>query len=258
MRRPLPLVLALAAALTASPLLGQATWRWSGTLAAGRAVHIHNVNGRVEVEPGSGTTVEVVAEKRWRRGNPDDVRIETRQAGNGGDLTICALWGPTARCEPEGIVSGRNRLRGNDVQVHLTVRVPAGARVDAHTVNGGVTITGLAGEVEASSVNGSITARSTTGAVSASTVNGSITARTMPSATTDVKFSTVNGSITLELPTTANADVDLSVVNGKITSQLPVLLDGELSRRKVKARIGTGGPDLRASTVNGSITIRTF
>ncbi len=232
-----PALLATAALLAAPPLLAQTSWRWSGTLSAGRAVHIHNVNGAVEVEPGSGTTVEVIAEKKWRRGNPEDVRIEARQAGSGGDLTICALWGPSARCEPDGIVSGRTRIRNNDVSVKLTIKVPANARVDAHTVNGGVTITGLAGDVEISTVNGSITARNTTGAVSATTVNG---------------------SITLELPTTANADVDLSVVNGRITSALPVLLDGELSRRKVKARIGTGGPDLRASTVNGSITIKTY
>jgi len=262
MRRPAPFrpALCLAAALlVVTPLHAQTTsWRWSGTVAAGRAVHIHNVNGAVEVEPGTGTTVEVVAEKKWRRGNPEDVRIEARQAGSGGDLTICALWGPAARCEPDGIVSGRNRIRNSDVSVKLTIKVPVGARVDAHTVNGGVTVTGLGGDVEISTVNGSITARNTTGAVSGSTVPGSITARTTPSATTDVEFSTVNGSITLELPTTANADVDLSVVNGKITSALPVLLDGELSRRKVKARIGAGGPDLRASTVNGSITIRTF
>ena len=254
-----PALCLAAALLVATELHAQTTsWRWSGTVAAGRAVHIHNVNGAVEVEPGTGTTVEVVAEKKWRRGDPEAVRIEARQAGNGGDLTICALWGPTARCEPEGIVSGRSRVRNTDVSVKLTIKVPVGTRVDAHTVNGGVTITGLAGDVDISTVNGSITARNTTGAVSASTVNGSITARTTPSATTDVEFSTVNGSITLELPPTANADVDLSVVNGKITSALPVLLDGELSRRKVKARIGTGGPDLRASTVNGSITIRTF
>lgn len=253
-----PALLATAALLAAPPLLAQTSWRWSGTLSAGRAVHIHNVNGAVEVEPGSGTTVEVIAEKKWRRGNPEDVRIEARQAGSGGDLTICALWGPTARCEPDGIVSGRTRIRNNDVSVKLTIKVPANARVDAHTVNGGVTITGLTGDVEISTVNGSITARNTSGAVSGSTVNGSITARTTPSATTDVAFETVNGSITLELPTTANADVDLSVVNGRITSALPVLLEGELSRRKVKARIGTGGPDLRASTVNGSITIKTY
>ena len=79
MRRPVPFRPALrlaAALLVATPLHAQTTsWRWSGTVAAGRAVHIHNVNGAVEVEPGSGTTVEVIAEKKWRRGNPEDVRI---------------------------------------------------------------------------------------------------------------------------------------------------------------------------------------
>lgn len=37
------------------------TWRWNGTLADGRTVYMHNVNGNVRFEVGSGDRVEVEA-----------------------------------------------------------------------------------------------------------------------------------------------------------------------------------------------------
>ena len=59
---------------------------WSGTVQSGHWVYVRNLNGPVRIEEGSGSKLEVRAEKRWRDGDPRDVKITVRQAGsNGGD-----------------------------------------------------------------------------------------------------------------------------------------------------------------------------
>ena len=236
-------------------------WDWQGTLGNGRTVYLRNVNGAVRVEQGTGDKVEVQAVKRWRRGNPDDVRIEARMAGNGnGDVIICALW-QDATCDEDGYHSNRDRRdrdrrNTNDVCVEFTVRVPAHARVNASTVNGDLTVTGTAGDIDASTVNGDVEALSTNGRVDASTVNGSIHVRNGRALTEDVEYSTVNGSVTIELPANSNASIHFSTVNGRIETEFPVTLDGNINPRRIRANIGTGGPRIRANTVNGSIRLR--
>lgn len=256
--------IAIAAVLTATAT-GSASaqksdrWTWSGTVGAGRTVYVHNINGSVEIESGSGNAVEVTAVKRWRRGDPDDVRIEARMAGSGaGDVIVCALIHERATCNEDGI-QGRNenwRWRDdNDVSVHFTIRVPAHARVTANTVNGELRVEGVEGDVRARTVNGSITARSTSGRVEASTVNGSITVAGRVDGP-GVEYKTVNGSITIELPPNANADVDLRTVNGRISTEFPITVDGTIDPRRLRAAIGSGGATLRAQTTNGSIRLR--
>jgi hypothetical protein len=237
-------------------------WEWKGELGAGRTVYLRNVNGAVRIETGTGSSVEVTAEKRWRRGDPDEVRIEARQAGAGnGDVIICALWGERATCDEDGYHGNRDRSwnsHDNDVSVRFTVRVPAHARVDASTVNGELRIDGVNGNIEARTVNGDVEAYSNGGRVRASTVNGGITVRTTVPTTEDLEYSTVNGSVTVELPAGTNADVHLSTVNGRISTDFPMTLDGNINPRRIRATIGSGGPRLRVSTVNGSVRLRKY
>lgn len=226
---------------------------WNGTLGADRTVYVHNVNGAVRLEAFNGTRVEVEAIKRTRRGDLEDVRIEARESN--GDIIICALHFEEASCSANGIRGERpRRLRGDNVSVEFIVRVPRSARVDANTVNGDVTIPGVAGTVRAHTVNGDIEARSSEGRVDASTVNGSITVAGKIDG--GVEYKTVNGSITIELPADASADVDLSTVNGRISTDFPITFDGTINPRRIRAQIGSGGPRLRAGTVNGSIRLR--
>ena len=236
------------------------SWNWTGQLGEGRTVYLHNINGEVRIEQGTGNSVEVRAEKRWRRGDPDDVRIEAKMTGSGtGDVLICALWFERATCDENGYRSNNDRGhrdRNNDVSVQFVVKVPANARVIASTVNGGLTVEGTRGDIRASPVNGSVEARSTAGRVEATTVNGSITVRTTVAGANGVEYSTVNGAITIELPANAAAEVDLSTVNGRISSDFPMTLEGSINPRRIRATIGAGGPTIRARTVNGSIRVR--
>ncbi len=230
---------------------------YNGTLSAGRTINIRNVNGEIEVQRSSSGRVEIHAEKQWRRGDPDDVRV-VQVDGRNGDLMVCALW-HDAECTADGIRNPRNRSRNNrnnDVAVHFTVRVPDGVHVNVHTVNGGVEVDGTTGVVDAYTVNGNVTARSTGGPVRAKTVNGSIKASMGALGRDDVRYETVNGSITLELPSNVNADLDVSTVNGSVNTDFPVTVQGTISRRRLRGSIGSGGRELKATTVNGSVNLR--
>lgn len=230
---------------------------WRGRLAAGQTVEIRGVNGEIRAVASNDATVQVAADRRARRSDPTSVRLEVVE--HAGGVTICAVY-PTPRnarrqneCRPGG---GSNSTGQNDVQVNFTVRVPAGVKFAGHTVNGNIHAEGIRADVKARTVNGNVVV-STTGFAEASTVNGSITCRLGRSSFgDDVEFETVNGSITIEMPEGLNASFQANTVNGSIDSDFPILVTGRVSRRSLRGSIGEGGPELRLSTVNGSIRLR--
>lgn len=266
-RNALSLAGSLLVLSTLAPAAGaqeSTTWDWNGQLGNGRTVFLRNVNGDVRFEAGTGNTVEVRAVKRWRRGDPDWVRIEARvtSGSNGGNIIICALFQERATCDEDGYHGNNDRdrdrdgwRRNNDVSVDFVVKIPANARVDASTVNGQMVVDGTDADIEASTVNGDVEARSARGRVEANTVNGDIVVRTA-APESGLDYSTVNGSITIELPAGTNAEVNLSTVNGRINSEFPMTLEGSINPRRIRADIGNGGPTIRARTVNGSIRLR--
>ena len=136
------------------------------------------------------------------------------------------------------------------------MKLPAGVKLDAHTVNGGIDIAGATSEVEARTVNGAIHASSSGGPVRAETTNGSIDVRMGTfSGTESISYRTVNGSVRVRLPENVNADVELSTVNGSLTSAFPIMMQGRMDRRHISAKLGNGGPRLSFSTVNGSVEL---
>lgn len=250
------LAIALLAA-TAAPAAAQQDFEWQGRIPRGQTIDIQGVNGNVRAVPADGDAVVVRAERRGRRDDPASVRIEVVE--HPGGVTICAVY-PTPsdarrqnECVPGG---GRNNVRRNDVQVNFVVRVPAGVRFEGVTVNGDVAADGIAADVKARTVNGDIDVR-TTGVAEASTVNGSMNLYLgSTSFTENVEFETVNGSITIEMPDGLNADFRANTVNGSIESDFPITVTGRINRRSIRGQIGRGGPELRLSTVNGSIRLR--
>lgn len=233
-------------------------FRWQEPLAAGRTIEIRGINGNVSAEPASGGEVEVVAVKRARRSDPDEVRIEVVRHAEG--VLICAVY-PNPGGEPNTCeVSSQNRgshVHDNDTSVNFTVRVPAGVNFNGRTVNGGVRARDLGADVDAKSVNGDVSV-STTGLARAQTVNGSITAvvgrANWPAG---LDFKTVNGSIDLTLPASLSARVEAKTLNGEITSDFPLTVSGTFSRRRLSGTIGGGGDrQLNLETVNGSVQIR--
>ena len=228
---------------------------WRGSVGTGQTVEIKGLNGAIVAERAAGEEIEVRAEKRARRSDPSEVRVEVVE--HAGGVTLCAVY-PSSRgventCEPGS--GGHNNVRNNDVRVTFYVSVPEGVGFLGSTVNGDVEVRDLASDVVASSVNGDIEI-STTGFAEARTVNGSIdAAMERYDIEAGLSFSTVNGRISLDLPNDVDADVDAKWVNGRLEAALPLELVGRVSRRSVQGVLGEGGPKLRMQTVNGSIHV---
>jgi hypothetical protein len=237
---------------------------WTGDIKSGHWIRLHNLNGMVSVEPGSGDKVEVKAVERWRRGDPESVRFTVQKVGDGdNDVLICALWGQNSDCDVRGYHShsddeDRGRDRNNDVNVEFRLLVPRGVRVAVNTVNGSVHVSGATSEVRAGSVNGEVDVTTAGGPVSATTVNGSVHAKLgHVDADDEMSFGTVNGSVIVTLPSDVSTDVDISTLNGAIRTDYALSVTGRIDRRHVNAHIGKpGGGRIRLRTVNGSVELR--
>ena len=232
-------------------------FHWHGAVAQGSAIEVKGVNGDVRAEAAGSNEVEVFAEKRGRRDNPENVKIEVVQHADG--VTVCAVY-PSRdasrpnECRPGN--EGRMNVQNNDVTVRFIVRVPVGVRLIGRTVNGDVEAKGLNGFIALSTVNGSVDF-STSASGRASTVNGTIRGELGRSDWNDtLEFSTVNGSIQLTLPPDLSTDVKAQTVNGDISTDFPLTVTGRISRRRLEGTIGAGGRTLSLETVNGGITLK--
>jgi hypothetical protein len=244
-------------AVTQGAAQGQ-DFRWSGTLAAGKTIEVRDVNGSITATPASGNTIEVTAQKRAGRGGRPEL-VEIRAEERDDRVVICTVY-PSQRdsegCRGGGERRGRNNDDVDNVSVHFTVRVPSNIRFEGKTVNGDVTATGLAADAEVATVNGDVEV-STRGVAEASSVNGNVSATLGRSDWTGpVEFSSVNGTVTVTLPSNASAEVRASTVNGGIESDFPLTITGKFGPRNMNGTIGSGGPRLSLSSVNGSIALK--
>ncbi len=237
-------------------------FRWNGNVAPGSAVEVKNINGEIVADLASGSEVQVIAQKRARKSDVNSVQIKV--VPHAGGVTICALYptedGGYTNCgsgdSDEGRKEGSNTIRNNDVSVEFTVHIPASVNFVGKSVNGGISVSGLNGNVDAKTVNGSIKI-STSGYAEAATVNGEISAKLgtadWPKA---LSFKTVNGGINLDLPAGLGASVEAQTLNGSINSDFPLTITEQKGKKHIRGTIGAGGRDLMLKTLNGSINLR--
>jgi DUF4097 and DUF4098 domain-containing protein YvlB len=250
----LPVLLVVAAAVSGCDIVTAdlkaretAEWRKSYQLSPGGRVEIRNVNGKIEVEPSTGSAVEVIALKSARAGTSEAAkealgRIEILDQSSG-DLI---------RLETK-LPRGGQFLHMSNTEVRYTVKVPAAAAVDFSTVNGGIEVTGLTGRIKTETTNGGIVGRNIGGSIEATTTNGGVEVDVTRIADHGVKLGCTNGGITLTLPSDARATISASVTNGGISAEGLTLEKTESSRRRLEARLNGGGPTVRLEGTNGGI-----
>ena len=221
--------------------------------ATGR-VSLENVNGNVHISVWDQNEVKVDAIKRaYQRERLDEVRIEV-------NTTADSVRIRTSYPDRDQTFNDQEPRRyNNPASVEYSLTVPRKARLESvELVNGSLEIEGVEGDVKAASVNGHLTARGLAGEVKLSTVNGGVEAVIARlDESKPVSLNSVNGSIVLTIPPDANAQIRANTVHGKITNDfgLPVN-DGEYVGHDLNGQIGSGGPRIRLSNVNGSITIK--
>ena len=150
------------------------------------------------------------------------------------------------------------RVRNRNWSVSFELQVPRNAELTASATNGGVAIQDVRGRLDLHTVYGGISLDDVSGDIRGETTNGGIQVRVAggkwDGPGLDVK--TVNGGINLALPSDLSAELEARAVNGGIRVDYPITVSGLInSRREVRGTIGAGGPRIRASAVNGGITV---
>lgn len=228
----------------------QDEWARSYPLSPGGRLEIINVNGRISAEPAEGSTVELRAERSVKSLSDDQARemlgrIEMREEVSG-DRVRVEVRAPRMN----GPVSH---------EVKWTIKVPKGIAVDLRTVNGGVRMTALQGEIRARSTNGGIVGSSLVAtSLDAAVTNGGVEielANAPDAGTFDLE--SVNGGVTLSLPSASKADIAARCVNGSISvgDGLEVEVLGEKTRRRLEGKLNGGGARVSMETVNGGVKI---
>jgi len=223
-------------------------WRKSYELQPGGRVEISNVNGKIRVDPSTGNTVEVVAQKTAKAGSDEAAKEALERIEIKEDISPSAIRIETHLQKTSGWFGGNG-------QVLYTVRVPAGAEVKFSTVNGGVEITGLKGRITAETTNGGVVARDVSGTIDASTTNGGVDVELAQVADGGAKLGCTNGGIKLRLPSDAKANINASITNGGIEASGLSIETTESTRRRLEGRLNGGGPPIRIEGTNGGIRI---
>lgn len=253
------------------PVTDQETIRKSFSLPAGeRSLEIDNVNGIVEVTGSQIDQVQVVVNKTIRaktKEKLEEARKEvTLDASQDGGSVKLYVNGPF-RCHN---CSHSEDREGYSVRMDFQVQVPQNIAVKLTTVNAGhVQVKDVSGHYSVHNVNGEIKMENVAGSGTARTVNGSVKASFRESPRENSDFASVNGSIELYFPSNLTADFRVKTLNGGIFTDFPMTeLPQGVSQteshngrfvyrtnRVTGGRVGTGGPEIKAESVNGSIRI---
>lgn len=211
---------------------------FNGLVAPGAWLRIRNHRGPIEVRETSGRNVVVHANRRADSRNGGEVTFDVRRDGS--NVTVCAIWPHTTRCDANGYdydsdSDRRNRNDGEAGRVDFVVELPRGIKLVAATGNGTVDVRNAGEEVEARSGNGEITVHGAGGRVTAASGNGDLD---VDGARGDVEARTGNGDIKVS---TSTGPVSARTGNGGI--------DVDMASLK-------GDDDMDFSTGNGSIEVR--
>jgi DUF4097 and DUF4098 domain-containing protein YvlB len=155
---------------------------------------------------------------------------------------------------------GPARRRGVSWSVTYEIFVPRQADLSLTTLNGGIELDGVRGTLRFTTMNGRLLLRGLAGDVVGSTVNGGVTIA-LDGAGWDGKglaAHTMNGAVAITLPAVYSARFELNNVVGGFVTNLPVTAApaGRLGH-SVQFDDGAGGATIRASTINGSLSLKT-
>ena len=159
------------------------------------------------------------------------------------------------------LVSIRTQYTGSDADhpasVEYHIMVPRRANLEqVRIINGGLSISGVAGPVKASSVNGSIRAERLEGEAELSTVNGRLEAGfNRLSKCHAISLKSVNGPIHVSLPAGAGATVSAQNLSGGIDADFGRAWRAPNGNR-LEASINGGGASIRVQNTNGGISIQ--
>ncbi len=223
-------------------------------------------NGTVEMTATADSVISVNITRRCYGRNREDAEayidnIVITDTVEGGRLTVDADM-------PSG-----DRNYGAD----FVITAPDSVRVNLHTSNGSLTVTGMTGGGSVRTSNAAVTLTGTSGSFSLSTSNGKVSVRvhtggvdistsngavdcdlTGLGPTESALIRTSNGAVTLLLPADVSASFDASSSNGEVTVApgFGSIAYTRQDRDHKTGTIGSGAATIEIETSNGAVIIR--
>ena len=214
----------------------------SYTLAPGSQVEIKAINGSVTIETTSGSTAEVhVIRLARKREDLEYRKVVVEQAGS------------------RFTVRGENDSEGRrhaEVRQQVMLKLPRKVDLEVHGINGSVKAAEIEGHGSVSGVNGKVELTQVGGINKISGINGSVSVSVARLDQEGMKISGVNGRVDVQFAENLNAEIHASGINGKVETDLPTLLLSEWSNSNFKAKVGSGGPIISVSGVNGKVALK--
>lgn len=181
------------------------------------------------------TNIETAGGEIEFSGIDGDTRLNT----SGGDIKVHASQGRFV-CSTAGGDIHMERVEGN---------------VKCNTAGGSVRCLYIDGDVIASSTGGDIEVKSRDGRVDASSTGGDIQV-TYDGENKGIHLNSTGGSITVVFLNDIKANLIINSIGGDIECNLNTTRLKKSSAFKFEAEINGGGPDIKASSTGGDVTIR--
>lgn len=142
--------------------------------------------------------------------------------------------------------------------ISYEIFVPQSTSLTVTTVNGGINISDVRGNLHFNATNGGINLKRLAGEVEGATVNGGVNIElagaTWQGNQIDVK--TRNGGVNISVPANFSAHFQTETVNGSLQSDFPLTMSGDLKSRNHDFTIGGGGPVIHVTTTNGGVRLK--
>lgn len=207
------------------------------------------VNGHLNVN-GMNGGIEVIGQDR------QDISLQARIVAHAGSQSDAQSLLHQISIETGATVEahGPKSAMGHGWSVSYKLLVPHRLAADFHTMNGGLTLDALNGDIHGETTNGGLNFDNLGGNVHLSTTNGGIHAHLSGNTWqgSGLSAKTTNGGISVDATPNYSAHVVASTVNGGID------VAGQSGSRhhSIDTNIGSGGPTLDFETVNGGVSIR--
>ncbi len=156
-------------------------------------------------------------------------------------------------------VIAENSSAEKNWSVSYQILVPRNTNFKLTAHNGGISISGVEGDMDFSTNNGGISVKDVAGNVKGRTKNGGVNAKlegkSWKGAGLDLE--TTNGGVNLTIPENYSARLETATVNGGFKSDMEITVKLKEFRRGVNINtdINGGGAPIRVVTTNGGVRI---
>ena len=215
-------------------------------LKPGARVDIQGINGRVEIQTSDTKTAEVFVKRTGN--NPASLRrreMIIEQTSDGllvrSKQNHVGLW---------------DHLFGSDPNEEVTIKAPRQIALSFKGINGRVFSSDIDGSLEVKGINGRVELGQVNDSVQVEGINGSIAVGLNKLSERGVHIHGVNGGIELKLSSGLNADLTAKGMNGSVRSEIAeVTVEKDDRWSHYSARIGSGGPAIEISGINGNVRL---